>query len=89
MPIVKNRPNRRTQNHLKEAESISENGNQNRRLLLFFITHLVHTGEKKPKLFTIIREKCLQINSIKNKNKIFMTQQCHHASECCFLVYHF
>ena len=34
MPILKNRPNLRTQNHLKEAENMAENGNQNRRARL-------------------------------------------------------
>ena len=30
MPILKNRPNLRTQNDLKEAQNITKNGNQNR-----------------------------------------------------------
>ena len=34
MPILKDRPNLRTQNHLKEVENMAENGNQNRRTRL-------------------------------------------------------
>ena len=56
-------------------------------IIILYYTSRADKRKKITKLFTIIREKCLQ--ALKTRTKILMTQQCHHASECCFSVYHF